>query len=420
MSWLLGLHLLMFFGLAMFFHGELARDRPKPSQLTVFFIWMSVGGAAGGLFNSLIAPTIFERPLEYTTMLVVSVAAIAPNPERIDDEFNPSWVVPALFVPAGLAYLWMLGFWSLDQLDWLAIAAALSGTAFAVGFQFPRLENVACAALIFAGLQSFFYLPDVIDFERSFYASYAVFERDYGDDIYRKLSHGTTAHGIQSMAEDRESTPLGYHHPSGPVGQVLQTVPNHRVGVVGLGVGAMAAYGGPDRQMVFYEIDPAIETVARDYFTYLDQCGPYCSVEIGDGRQLLEEAADDSFDVIFLDAYNSDSVPTHLLTREALEMYFQKVDDEGVVVFHVSNRYLDVEGVVGALADEGGYVARTQVHQPDPDLSLVYTAAYSVVARDKEDLHGMADEERWLKTEPAGVVWTDDYTNIASVFDWDY
>ena len=422
MSLLILAHLTMFFLIALFFHGRMAEDRPDASGLTEFYIWMSVGGALGGLFNALGAPLIFDRPLEYTTMLVVSVAAILPNSERIDDEFNPTWAVPTIMAPIALGYLWMLDFWSLTELWYLAAAIGAVAAATALAIRFPKLENVAAAALIFTGLQSFYILPGVLTYERSFFASYAVFEREHPTGTYRKLSHGTTSHGVQGIDEEMEETPVGYHHPDGPVGQVLDAVPHHRIAVVGLGAGAMAAYGGPDNHVVFYEIDPVIEKVAREYFTYLDDCGPYCTVEIGDGRKLLEKDEDNEYDVVFMDAYNSDSVPTHLLTKEAMQLYFSKVDEEGVVVFHVSNRYLDVEGVVGGLVEEMGYASRTQIHIPRRELQakLVYTSAYTVVARNEEDLRELADSQKWRATDAADILWTDDYSNVATVFDWKY
>lgn len=422
MSLLIGLHLLMFFFVAMFFHGELAKDRPQTSGLTDYFIWMSVGGALGGFFNALVAPMLFARPLEYTGMLVVAVALIAPDPERVEAEFNPTWTVPILFIPLGMFFLWMLGYWSITE-PWKFVYASLTvAAAFGVSVKFPKAENLAAAGILAVGLQSFLALEGAVTYERSFYASYAVYQSEHEAGTFRKLSHGTTAHGIQGREEDLEEIPLGYHHTDGPVGQVMESVPSERVAVAGLGVGAMAAYGGPDREMVFYEIDPVIETVAREHFTYLDQCGKYCEVRIGDARKLLEQEPDGAFDVIFMDAYNSDSVPTHLLTREAMELYLSKVDEDGVVVFHVSNRFLDIEGVVGSLAEEMDLATRSQIHFPRPELQskLVYTSAYSAVAREEAHLRSIADDERWRETVRADVVWTDDYSNIVSVFDWSY
>jgi spermidine synthase len=413
-------HLGMFFLLAMFFHGRLAATRPDKHGLTEFFIWMSVGGALGGLFNSLVAPAILDRPLEYTGVLVVAIAAIFPNPDRIEDPFNPTWFVPAMMAPVALGYLWMIGFWSLEQPWYLGYAVVAVGVGTAIAVVSPRTENIVAAMLLVLGLQSTFALDDVLTYERSFYASYAVFEREYEEGTYRKLSHGTTAHGVQAMYPGMEDTPVGYHHPEGPVGQVMDAIPHDRVAVAGLGAGAMAAYGGPDNHMTFYEIDPAIEQMAREYFTYLEQCGPYCDVILGDARKLLEKEDDGEFDIIFMDAYNSDSVPTHLLTREAVDLYLSKLDEDGVIVFHVSNRYLDVEGVVGGLVEEMGLAARSQIHRPGPELSdkHVYTSAYTVVAREESDLRSIADGENWRETLSADIVWTDNYSNVVSVFDW--
>jgi len=422
MSILIALHLLTFFFVAMFFHGELAKDRPHTSGLTDFFIWMSVGGALGGVFNAIIAPKIFDLSLEYTLVLSLAVAAIVPNTGRIDNEFNPTGAVPAVFALVGMYYLWMLGFWSLDHLAYLGLALLITGGAFALGTLVPRAENLAVSVVLLSGLYTFLTLEGAIDYERSFYASYAVYQDEHAQGSYRKLSHGTTAHGVQALEEGMEQTAFGYHHPEGPVGQVMRAVPSEKVLVMGLGAGAMAAYGGSDRHMTFYEIDPIIEKVARKYFSYLEHCGLRCSVKIGDGRKLLEREETDTYDVIFMDAYNSDSVPTHLLTKEAVELYLQKLEDDGVLVFHVSNRYLNIEGIVGSLADELDLVTRTQIHVPSPALrnKLVWTSAYTVVARDPGDLRSLYEDDRWRETDRAGVVWTDNYSNIPSVFDWQY
>jgi len=422
MSVLIVLHLLTFFAVAMFFHGELAKDRPHTSGLTDFFIWMSVGGALGGVFNALIAPKIFDMTLEYTLVLTLAVAAIVPNTSRVDNEFHPTGAVPAIFACAGLFYLWMIGFWSLDDRLYLGLALLICGGGFGLATLLPRTENLAAALMVLSGLYTFTTVEGAVEYERSFYASYTVYQDEHTHGTYRKLSHGTTAHGVQALEEGMETTPFGYHHPEGPVGQVMEAVPSEKVLVMGLGAGAMAAYGGPDRHVTFYEIDPAIEEVAREHFTYLDHCGLRCSVVIGDGRKLLEKEPDDKYDVLFMDAYNSDSVPTHLLTKEAMELYLSKVADDGVLVFHVSNRYLDIEGVVGSLAEEMGLVSRSQIHVPKPELreKLVWTAAYTVVAREPADLRSLYDDSRWRETKRAGIVWTDNYSNIPSVFDWRY
>jgi spermidine synthase len=184
--------------------------------------------------------------------------------------------------------------------------------------------------------------------------------------------------------------------------------------VVGLGIGAMAAYPQADDHWDFFEIDPLVEKIAREDFRYLKDCGPRCEVSVGDGRLLLAEKPDDSYDIIFLDAYNSDSVPAHLLTLEAMELYRSKLARGGIIVFHVSNRYIDVERVVGALAREAGLHARTQVHFPTDDLRRlqVRTSAYVVVSEDLKSLAPVMEDDRWRVTRSIDRAWTDDDSNL--------
>ena len=206
------------------------------------------------------------------------------------------------------------------------------------------------------------------------------------------------------------------------MGQILEAVPHERVLVVGLGAGAMSAYAKEGMRFDIFEIDPLVEDMARKYFTYLERCGARCHVEIGDGRRLIAEAPDETWDIIFLDAYNSDAVPTHLLTREALDIYLRKVKPHGVIVFHVSNRYLDIEGVVGAVVNDAGLVSRTQLHIPpkaERKAKHIDASKYTVVARRIADIGALENNPYWRGTKPADVVWTDDFTNVISVFEWD-
>jgi hypothetical protein len=414
-------HFGLFFLLTLYFHGRLAEDRPDTSQLTQFYIWMSLGGALGGLFNGLIAPAIFDRMFEYTGMIAVGIALIEPDPERIDDPFAPTWAVPAIFLPFAALYLWSLGILEIDAGGSILTSIALLAAGFGLSYWKPRLEHAVAAVILVVGISNYMTTPGAIDYQRSFFGSYTIFERNTGEyGPFRHFSHGTTSHGVQSLHEDLDATPLAYHHPKGPVGQVLEAIPHERVGVMGLGAGAMAAYAETGERFTFYEIDPVVERIARNDFTYLEQCAHRCDVVVGDGRKQIEKVDDDTYDVLFMDAYSSDSVPTHLMTREAFEIYFDKLDDDGVLVLNVSNRYLELEGVVGALAETLGFTARTQLHEPTYEQALkeVYPSEYTVVARDEADLRGLAESDEWEKTRVADVVWTDDYTNIATIVKW--
>lgn len=415
-------HLLNFFLFAMFFHGSLAKDRPHPSHLTEFFLLLSVGGALGGLFNAVIAPLLFDRAIDYHLIVVLGVALIAPPKWRVHNPYGNPWVIPTLMVPIWAFYLYAMDFWALKDPKTLPFTVLILAPLYLASVWRPRLENVGFSLVIALGAYSYLKTPGIITYERSFFAAYKVYEREYGEaGRFRKFSHGTTTHGAQSLDPEKETTPVSYHHPEGPVGQILDRIPHEEVLVVGLGAGAMTSYATEGTHFDVFEIDPLVHEIAKEHFTYLDHCGDRCTVKIGDGRRLIEEA-DKKWDIIFLDAYNSDAVPTHLLTREALDLYLEKLAPHGVVVFHVSNRYLDIEGVVGGIVRDAGVVARTQLHIPPKSerrKKQIDASKYTVVARELDDLRVIAEEERWRDVRPADIVWTDDFTNIITVFEWD-
>jgi SAM-dependent methyltransferase len=419
MAFVVGAHLVAFAAIALLFHGWLADARPEASRLTSFYLAMSVGGALGGLFNGLIAPSVFDRNVDYLFVLAIA-AAVVPVARRQLDPLRPRSGALAALLGAGAFYLWSVGalpwppFRSAERtFEWVVALGGL-GIAFSLSYWRARLHHLAFAIVFLVGGWSILHTPGAVRYDRSFYATYKVFDRTYRGLHVRKFSHGTTSHGAQYLDPDLRRTPTAYHHPSGPVGQVVERFGHDRVAVVGLGIGAMAAYPRGSERWDFFEIDPLVVTIANEDFAYLDDCGERCAVQVGDGRLLLAERPDDHYDIIFLDAYNSDSVPAHLLTVEALELYSQKLAPGGIIVFHVSNRYIDVEGVVGALAEHAGLAARTQVHYPTADQRRlqVRTSAYVVVAEDEKTLAPIVGDERWNVTDALDKPWTDDNSNI--------
>ncbi len=416
------LHLTNFVLLALFFHGTLAAERPHAARLTEYFLLMSIGGAIGGLFNALIAPTVFDRAVDYHLVMFGALACVAPAKWRLHNSYGNRWVVPLMAAAVGAFYLYTQDFWALDE--WpsvVAVVAVLSGFVGLAAFR-PRWENVGFAIILGLGAHAAMATEGLLTYDRSFFAAYKVYERTYRTSgSFRKFSHGTTVHGAQSLDADKASVPVSYHHPDGPVGQILEAIPHKEVLVVGLGAGAMASYAHAGLHFDIFEIDPLVHDIAREYFTYLDVCGERCTVTIGDGRRLIADSTK-KWDIIFLDAYNSDAVPTHLLTREALQLYLARLSPHGVVVYHVSNRYLDIESVVGAVAADAGVATRTQLHNPPRRQRIdnhIDRSKYTVVARTDEDLAPLvADERVWRDTWRADVVWTDDFTNVVSVFEW--
>jgi spermidine synthase len=231
---------------------------------------------------------------------------------------------------------------------------------------------------------------------------------------------------MQSLDPARRREPLAYFHRTGPIGQVFEVLGEEQklqeVGIVGLGIGSLACYSEPGQDWVFYEIDPLVAETALDprFFTLLRDCAPTAEVVLGDGRLSLAKADDQQFDLIVLDAFSSDSVPTHLLSRESLALYLQKLAPHGLLAFNVSNRYLDVRRVVADLALDGGLAALAQFDGDVTDKQSYLgkmPSVWVVMARTVEDLGKLADDPRWQKLEgrPGQDVWTDDFASITRV-----
>ena len=241
-------------------------------------------------------------------------------------------------------------------------------------------------------------------------------------DSTHVLLNGTTKHGAQSFAPGRRRELLSYYTRTGPVGDVFRELPappGRKVAVVGLGTGATAAYGRAGERWTVYEIDPGVERIARDprYFTYLADSPARIDVVLGDGRLSLARANDGSFNLIVLDAFSSDAIPVHLLTREAVALYFRKLAPGGALVFHLSNRYLALEPVVARLAEAEGAVARIRANVVRAEVARHKgedPSVWAVMAADSQSLGGLASDSRWrrLRQQRKIDMWTDDFSNV--------
>jgi SAM-dependent methyltransferase len=255
-------------------------------------------------------------------------------------------------------------------------------------------------------------LGDTVYAERDFYGARRI--RD--DGVTLTLLHGSTNHGAQYKDPRRRGEPLTYYDWRGPVGDIFRTLPPPplpvRVAVVGLGTGTLAAYGRPGDRFDFYEIDPEVVRMSTSgrWFTFLQLTPAEVHVLLGDGRLRLAEAPDRSYDLIVLDAFNSDAVPVHLLTREAVEGYFRKLKPSGVLAMHLSNRFLDLRPVPAALARSLGVPGRIRVAGPGSGRMLA-GSVWAVLTRDSMALKALTG---WRPTDGLArkPVWTDDYSNI--------
>lgn len=432
---LIPMHLATFFFGAMVCHGELARDRPDRRHLTAFYLHLSIGGALGGLFNALIAPLLFRGLVEYPLAIILACLC-RPAPEPAPDAPAPPSLLlrwrPDLLHAARIAALTVALI-----LGWRLLGRAHDRLAVGVLFCFPlllvyhtltkprrfalSLGAIALASALHPGAHG-----DELHRERTFFGVVRVTRDSRG---FLRLVHGSTVHGIQSPDPARRREPLAYFTRSGPIGRAFARVdrlaePGAAVGVIGLGAGALAAYAVPGQRWTFYEIDPAVARVARGggHFTYLDDAfpgGAGLRIVIGDARLAIRDAPDAHFDLLVLDAFSSDVIPMHLLTREALALYQAKLAPRGVLAFHVSSRYLDLFAVLGALARDAGLVGVTFQDMPSPDEEQAGKAAsqWAMVARRAEDLEELtADPDAApLRARPGVDAWTDDVSDIVGI-----
>ena len=384
-------HLLAFFVIAMVCHGELMHSRPPADYLTEFYLWISVGGVLGGIFNALLAPILFNSVIEYPLIIVVA-CLLRPSLSPADQKSHARrWdILLPLILAVFLALLFQVFQALPDRLKLLAllITACASGT-FCYSFRFrPWRLGLGLGVLILAGTWFIAQPERVLLKERNFFGISKVAEDAAGH--YRILTHGSTVHGAQSLDPAERREPLTYYHRSGPLGQVFAVFSGPRakqeVAVVGLGTGTIACYAQAGQHFTFYEIDPAMERIARDprYFTYLSDCPAQVKVILGDARLSLRGAPESFYDMIILDAFSSDAIPVHLVTREAISLYLAKLKPGGILVFHTSNRYLDLNPVLGNLARDAGFVSlsSTDLKLSDEDLKKQkFASSWVVMAR---------------------------------------
>jgi hypothetical protein len=429
--WVLALlHVLTFFVISIVCHGELASGRPSADRLTEFFLWVAVGGVLGGIFNALLAPMVFSRLIEYPLVLVAACLLRRPHlAGRTTTAARWELAVPLVVGATILGFVWLVRAVPIGGLPGLLLVAGVPAfLCFALRYR-PVAFALGLGALM---LTTTLLIEDTgyrtLYRERTFFGIWQV--RLYPTDKFIALLNGTTEHGRQSLEPGREREPLSYFHRSGPIGQVFGAIPSSRggapVAVIGLGTGSLACHGRAGQEFTFYEIDPAVLRIARNprYFKFLETCPPAIRVVLGDARHSLPAAPDRHYGLIILDAFSSDAIPSHLLTREALRLYLDKLADPGLLAFHISNRHLDLEPTVGNLAHDAGLHALAQLEagmsKEDAGRLGRTPSHWVVLARRQEDLGALRDDRRWraLPPRPDRRLWTDDFSNMLEVIRW--
>ncbi len=429
-----GIALLLLFMISVALHTALYRKRPAPDRLTGFYLAMSAGGALGGVFAALVAPVVFDWTYEYP-LLILAAGALVPQlylfgqVRRLWTAEGPTkWIalaamVVVVAVVAGLRITDPSGVFgeSRQGVDFLVIATL--GLA-AIGARVPYMIVLAGALILFGGYRSLELSIESGARVRSYFGVYTVRDEPGPNGGTRELDHGTTVHGIQLRGSPaRERTPTTYYAVGSGVGQAMLAAPalygpGARIGVVGLGTGTLSCYARPGQRWRFYEIDPAIVRIARDtgQFTYLSRCQPNPEIRLGDARIALAHDAADSLDLLALDAFSSDSVPMHLMTREAFATYGRVLAHDGLLLVHISNRFIDLEPVIVAAAREGGWIAVEMKYRP-PSLLVDRASASDWVALSREPraiaaLRATDLDWRPLRPRKGFTGWTDDYSTI--------
>jgi len=421
---LLGLYVATFFVITMVCHGELSRHRPAAKYLTGFYMWMSAGGVIGGIFAGLIAPNIFSSVVEFPALIVLAILC-RPGLEMPTDMRTRLMWVGAIAIVAAVAFPGLTEKYVTDEkvFNW-TIGAMLIVAGFVSREPLPFAAIMAVVFII-----GQVYKPDseVRETMRSFFGVHKITETSDGQ--YRVFLHGTTIHGAERLRDENNEPITGrppmisYYHDNSPMGTTVKATRAKaggpiKVAVVGLGTGTFACFAETGDSFKFYEIDKSVETLARDpsKFRYITECAPDIPVVLGDARLTLTQT-DDKYDLIVLDAFSSDAIPIHLMTREAMAIYLSRLAPSGIVVMHVSNRHMELASVVAGIAHANGLVSRMNnrsARDGEDDSKYLFTSTVVISARDEKDFGELLKDEDWSVIDPpAGQrIWTDDYSNV--------
>jgi hypothetical protein len=418
---MIGINLVAFLLLALLCHGELYRRRPVPALLTEFYLWVSFGGVVGGIFAALLAPAIFNRIYEYPILLLAGLFVLpgmfAGGARRFLAEAGPVLAVAALAIATQLAFGLRLP--AAADLPFKIALVALAAFMLLQRHRPARFFALAVLAFVVTGMwQPGFNRVETL---RSFFGVHQVVET--ADNRHRLLYHGTTLHGAAHIGSPASMPePLTYYYFGGPIAESIAAVRGaheklDRVAVVGLGAGSLACHRRGKEDWTFFEIDPDVVRIARDprFFSFISSCAPGLPVVLGDARLTLA-ASTQRYDLIVLDAFSSDAIPVHLLTREALAGYLARLEPGGAIILHISNRHMELARVVAAVAATEGLVTYVkQDHRPASIPEDYKTSAeVAVLARSDADLGDLPRRAGWQKIEadPRVPAWTDDYSDI--------
>lgn len=395
-------------------HARLSAERPDVEHLTTFYLVIAAGGALGGLLNGIVAPVIFDRVLEYPLLAVlVPLALVGRQPRRAAAVQAVSSPLLTRVAVVGAALALALGVGAVLSRWADTVAMFIAGLALAslAGFLLSTRRALVAVfiALMFITV-SVYNDKGTFEHVRTFYGSYRVFNADGR----HQFAHGKTLHGTQWLGARRDE-PTTYYTRSGPLGDVFSVDGIHDVGVVGLGVGTIAAYGETGQNFDFIEIDPEVVRIARDrsLFTYLADSKATISTTIGDGRLEVAKLPKDSLDMLVLDAFSSDAIPVHLLTTQAMRTYAERLRPGGVLVVHISNRAFDLAPVLTGAARSLGWSGRVAMKGGEEEGGTL--SRWVVLTSDASRLDDFKPQDGWNPLPRRAITWTDDYSSILPV-----
>ena len=426
--------LMLLFVLCVALHGRLYDLRPHPSRLTLFYFVMSAGGALGGLFTALIAPLVFDWSWEHP-LLVLAAALLVPRAVLLDwtrlSGLDPGMarIGAGVIMVLALILCWFLLGEAADS-EPSAARAWLTVWVTGLGMLLVPWRALFMALLLVVMLAQGGWetVRSTLDGDRtrSYFGIYTV-RTDAANQV-RTLAHGTTLHGQQSLDPKQRLQPASYYGPGSGVGLAFAHAPQiygpaARIGVVGLGAGSLACYHRPGQAWTFYEIDPVVLAYSRDRtFTYLADCAPQARVVMGDARIELARAPRGSFDLLAIDAFSSDAIPLHLLTGEAFAVYLDALAADGVLLVHISNRYIELEPEIAALARQRGLTMLVRDDIPPGANRLLTGSSWVAMARRPAVLGRLTaatPAQPWKQPlPPAPRAWSDDHASILPYIRW--
>jgi spermidine synthase len=439
----LAIHLVAFFLIVLCCHLELALRRPEPARLTEFYLWMSFGGVLGGAAAALLAPVLLNTTIEYQIALAVALA-VAPW-ERAEMK----WAVPAVLIAIGASLLYQNLY---EVATWLEahvpikIETGVADTPFwfeNLGVYRPEFAaSVLCAilalaamiaqrsALIVATIGGVALLLPILNQdgagikfrERSFFGVLEIEDSGEAPTGWRFLSHGTTLHGVMSLDPNRNREPMSYYYRETPIGALYAEATAAKptdlhAGVIGMGMGSTTCYAKPGQNWKIFEIDDDVikASMNPNLVGFINRCAPDITVIRGDARLKMVEQPNDWFDILLVDAFSSDAIPTHMITKEAIGLFMKKMSPDGVLIVHISNRYLDLGTIVSDAANDLGYAVMEGNRDGDNSNPNADTGVRAVIiARNQARLNRYIGQPMWTMIGPSAQShpWTDDHTDI--------